>query len=206
MSTPLAGRGGALWSPSRAALLPLQSLEIDQSWSRSRPRAEVVRLHLSFKCRCARPPGLRAQREPLRGLQFSPFRASGNCRDGPAQRSLGKGAWAPWEYVPNLLSAPALVTSSSLWSLSGSLSTCQSCPLCLSLRISPSVSSTISRLSPSLTSLLFLSVYLPDSPSLSFSPLSFPRLPAFLCLGGLLSLHLSLCPSRSHSLLAPSGG
>lgn len=92
--------GGALWSPSRAALLPLRSLEIDQSWSHSRPRAEVVRLHLSFKCRCARPPGLRAQREPLRGLQFSPFRASGNCRDGPARGSLGKGAWGPLGVCP----------------------------------------------------------------------------------------------------------
>lgn len=118
----------------------------------------------------------------------------------------GRGPGAPWEYVPNLLSAPALVTSSSLWSLSGSLSTCQSCPLCLSLRISPSVSSTISRLSPSLTSLLFLSVYLPDSPSLSFSPLSFPRLPAFLCLGGLLSLCISLSVPRGLLPLAPSGG
>ena len=91
---------------------------------------------------------------------------------------------------------------SSLRSLSGSLSTCQSWPLCLSLPISPSVSSTISCLSPSLTSLLFLSVYLSDSPSLSFSSLflSFPRLPAFLCLGGLslsASLSLCLCPSQS---------
>ena len=77
----------------RAALLPLRSLEIDQSWSHSQPRAEAVRLHLRFKCRRTRPPGLRAQREPLRGLQLSHFRASGNCRDGPARGSLGKGAW-----------------------------------------------------------------------------------------------------------------
>lgn len=118
----------------------------------------------------------------------------------------GRGPGAPWEYVPNLLSAPALVTSSSLWPLSGSLSTCQSCPLCLSLPISPSVSSTISRLSPSLTSLLFLSVYLPDSPSLSFSSLSFPRLPAFLCLGGLLSLCISLSLSLAVSSLSPPLG
>lgn len=143
MSTPLTGRGrgDAPWSPLRAALLPLRSLEIDQPWSRSRTRAEVLRLHLSFKCRRARPPGLTAQREPLRGLQFSAFRASGNCRDGPARGSLGKGVWGHLGVcVPNLLSSPALTTRSSLRPPSGSLSTCQSCPLCLSLPISPSVS------------------------------------------------------------------
>lgn len=109
----------------------------------------------------------------------------------------GRGPGAPWEYVPNLLSAPALVTSSSLWPLSGSLSTCQSCPLCLSLPISPSVSSTISRLSPSLTSLLFLCICL--TPLLFLSLLSLFL--AFLLFSVLvvfsLSASLSLCPSRS---------
>ena len=100
----------------RAALLPLRSLEIDQSWSRSQPR---VRLHLRFKCRRTRPPGLRAQREPLRGLQLSPFRASGNCRDGPARGSLGKGAWGHLGVCPqpSALSCPGhlLFSAVSLW-------------------------------------------------------------------------------------------
>lgn len=112
-------KDGALWSPSRAALLPLRSLEIDQSWSHSQPRAEAVRLHLRFKCRRTRPPGLRAQREPLRGLQLSHFRASGNCRDGPARGSLGKGAWGHLGVCPqpSARSCPShlLFSAVSLW-------------------------------------------------------------------------------------------
>lgn len=112
-------KDGALWSPSRAALLPLRSLEIDQSWSHSQPTAEAVRLHLRFKCRRTRPPGLRAQREPLRGLQLSHFRASGNCRDSPARGSLGKGAWGHLGVCPqpSALSCPShlLFSAVSLW-------------------------------------------------------------------------------------------
>ena len=201
----------------RAALLPLRSLEIDQPWSRSRTRAEVLRLprtraevlrlHLSFKCRCAQPPGLRAQREPLRGLHFSPFRASGNCRDGPARGSLGKGVWGHLGgCVPSLLSSPALAMPSSLWP-----------PLWLSLHLSvlspvfisphlPFCHCAISCLSPSLTSCcLSLCICLIPLLFLSLLSVSFPRPPALLCLGG---LHLSLSVSVPRGLLplAHSGG
>lgn len=147
----------------------------------------------------------RALREPLRGLQFSPFRASGNCRDGPARGSLGKGAWGPLGVCPqpSVRSCPGhlLFSVASLW-LSLHLSVLS--PVFISPHLSFCLLHHLSSLP--ISDFLAVSVYLPDSPSLSFSSLSFPRLPAFLCLGGLLSLCISLSLSLAVSSLSPPLG